>query len=109
MDIGKLNKRITIEKYTTTTNDNGFDIEDWIKFKTVWSNVNNIYGKEFWSAKQVNSENTVNFTIRYSNDFKELNSKEYRIVFNNRCFNITFIDNIKYENKYLKIKAIEVL
>lgn len=32
--LGELNKRITIQKYTTIQNDNGFDIEDWQPYKT---------------------------------------------------------------------------
>lgn len=111
MNFEKLNKRITIEKYSSTTTVNGFDIEKWIEYKTVWASVNNLYGKEFWSAKAIQAENTVEFTVRYNKKLEVLNSKDskdYRINFNNRHFNIEFTDNRKYENKYLKIKAIEI-
>jgi SPP1 family predicted phage head-tail adaptor len=67
-----------------------------------------LFGNEFWSAKTVQSENTVEFVTRYCNDLAGVNSTEYRILWRNRKFNITFIDNIKYENKWLKIKAVEV-
>lgn len=108
VDIGKLNKRITIQKYTTIQNENGFDVEDWIDYKTIWASVNNLWGKEFYAAKAVQAENTVEFICRYSRDLENIDTKEYRIFWNNRTFNITFVDNIKYENKWLKIKAIEV-
>lgn len=109
LDIGEFNKRITIEKYSTYQSKNGFDIEDWRSFKVVWASINNLYGKEFYAAKAVNAENTVEFIVRYSKALEEINSKQYRISWNNRKFNITFIDNIKYENKLLKIKATEVI
>lgn len=109
MDPGKLNKRITIQQYTTTQNKNGFDVPDWIEYKTVWSSVNNLWGKEFYAAKAINAENTVEFVVRYSKELDKINSKEYRIFWNDRVFNITFIDNIKYENRWLKIKAIEIV
>lgn len=108
MDIGKLNKRIEIQKFSgAKTNDNGFDEDQYREFKTVWASINNLFGKEYWSAKATQQENTVEFVIRYSKEMEVLNSKEYRIYWNNKKYNITFIDNFKYENKWLKIKAIQ--
>ncbi|MHB9909364.1 phage head closure protein [Clostridium botulinum] len=120
VDIGKMDKRITIQKFSPTQNENGFDIEKWIDYKTVWASMNNLWGKEFYAAKSTNSENTIEFIVRYSKDLEKINSKEYRIKTikdknatkekdKYRYFDITFIDNIKYENKWLKIKAIEVI
>lgn len=109
MNIEGLRHRITIQELITTVNDNGFDEKKWIDYKTIWSSMNNLFGKEFYAAKAVNSENTVEFVVRYSKDISTLNAKVYRISWDNRAFNIIFIDNIKYENKWLKIKAIEVI
>ncbi len=119
MNIGQLDKRIIIQKFSTYTTENGFDIQDWIPYKTVWASVNNLWGKEFYAAKAVQAENTVEFVCRYSKDLENINSKEYRIKViksknaekeeeKYRYFNITFIDNIKYKNKWLKIKTTEV-
>lgn len=109
MIMSNLDKRITIQKYTTTQNKNGFDIEAWKDYKTVWASMNNLWGKEFYAAKAVQAENTVEFVVRYSKDLENINSKEYRIFWNNRAFNITFIDNIQYKNIWLKIKTSEVI
>ncbi|NFO70762.1 head-tail adaptor protein [Clostridium botulinum] len=120
VNIGDLNKRIVIQKYITTQNENGFDIEEWDDYKTVRASMNNLWGKEFYAAKAVQAENTVEFIVRYSKDLKNINTKEYRIKTikdknaikekdKYRYFNITFIDNIQYKNKWLKIKAIEVI
>ncbi|WP_061329214.1 phage head closure protein [Clostridium botulinum] len=118
--IGEMRHRITIQKYSTYQNDNGFDVRKWDDYKTVWASMNNLWGKEFYAAKATNSENTIEFIVRYSKDLEKINSKEYRIKTikdknatkekdKYRYFDITFIDNIKYENKWLKIKAIEVI
>lgn len=120
VNIGDLNKRIVIQKYIINQNKNGFDIEEWIDYKSVRAAMNNLWGKEFYAAKAVQAENTVEFIIRYSKDLKNINTKEYRIKIikdknatkekdRYRYFNITFIDNIQYKNKWLKIKAIEVI
>ncbi|NFL75364.1 head-tail adaptor protein [Clostridium sporogenes] len=120
VNIGDLNKRIVIQKYIINQNKNGFDIEEWIDYKSVRAAMNNLWGKEFYAAKAVQAENTVEFIIRYSKDLKNINTKEYRIKIikdknatkekdRYRYFNITFIDNIQYKNKWLKIKSIEVI
>ena len=109
MDPGKLNKRITIQKYTTTQNENGFDIPEWIEYKPIWASVNNLFGKEFYAAKAIQEETTVEFIVRYSKDLEVLleegGTELYRIYWNKRAFDITFADNIQYANKWIKIKA----
>lgn len=109
MDFSKLNKRITIQKIIPISTKNGFDDEGWVDIKTLWASVNNLWGKEFWSAKAIEAEKTVEFVVRYSKELEAMDSKKYRIYWNDKVFNITFIDNIKYENKWIKIKAMEVI
>lgn len=47
MNIGDLNKRIIIQKNNESIDGEGYPIENWINYKTVWSRINNISGKEF--------------------------------------------------------------
>ena len=102
----KLDKIIQIEMYSTVQNENGFDEEHWKPFKKAFASINNLYGKEFWNAKAVQSEKTVEFTLRYDKHLEILDSKNYRILYNKKVYDIQFIDNKKYENTWLKIKAI---
>lgn len=48
MNPGELNKRITILKRSIFIDDNGFEVEEWVDYKTVWAKVKNINGKEFF-------------------------------------------------------------
>lgn len=105
--ISELNKRIKFQIYSVSFNENGFEVEEWTDFKTVWASVNNLFGKEYWEAKTIQAEKTIEFKIRYSKDLKDLNTKKYRIMWDNRIFDITFIDNVKYQNNFLKIKGVE--
>ena len=110
MQCGDLNQRITIEKYIAhiDSNSNGFTNPTWILYKKVWANKQNLYGKEYYAAKAVNAENAADFTIRYTKDLEELYSTEsFRIVWKNIIFNIVYVDNIRQENKYLKLKCIQ--
>lgn len=104
MEIGELRHRITLQKFSITTNENGFEVEDWVEIKTVWAAVTNLMGKEFFEAAAVQAEKTVKFTIRYIGGIDE----SMRIMFKDKIYNITFIDNIKYRNKFIEIKALEV-
>ncbi|EHN13437.1 phage head closure protein [Clostridium sporogenes] len=104
MDIGDLKHRVTFQRFTTVVNDNGFEEETWQDYKTVWASVSNLYGREYFEAAAIQEENTVKFTIRF---IKEIN-ESMRIKFRDKQYSITSIDNIKYENKFIEIKAMEV-
>lgn len=106
MQFGKLNKRITIQKSGEKEDVNCITKTEWYDLKTIWCSMNGLSGKEYWTAKSYNAENTVVFTIRYSS-CKDLTVKD-RIVYKGKVFNIVHIDNVLYKNETLKIKAIEV-
>lgn len=108
VNVNEFNHQIVIENFIVTENDRGFPVEEWQTYYSCRAKVNNLFGKEYWSAKAVQSENTVEFIIRYAKALKDIDTKKYRINFNNKYFNITSIDNILYQNKYIKFKAIEV-
>lgn len=104
MEISSLNKRITIQELKTNINENGFEVEEWIDFKTVWASITNLHGREYFDAAAVHMESTVKFTIRY---FPGIDTS-MRILFKGMNYNIISIDNIKYRNKFIEIKAMEV-
>ena len=100
----ELRHRITLQKLETGTNDNGFETETWIDFKNLWASISNLHGREYFEAAAVQAENTVKFTIRYTDDIETT----MRILFKDKHYNIISIDNIKYANKFIEIKAMEV-
>jgi SPP1 family predicted phage head-tail adaptor len=104
VNIGELKHRITFQRLATSINDNGFEVKTWEPFKIVWAKVENLHGREYFTAAQVKAERTVKFTIRYIEGIDET----MKILFKDKVYNITFIDNIKYENRFVEIKALEV-
>jgi len=100
----ELKHRITLQTFSTTVNDNGFEVEEWTDFKELWAAVTNLHGREYFEAAAVQAENTVKFTIRYLPNIEPT----MRILFKGKQYNITSIDNIKYANKFIEIKAMEV-
>ncbi len=118
MRISDLKHRITIQKLTQTTDAEGFPIESWTDFITVWASQNNLFGREYWAAKAVQSEKTVEFIIRYASFVNDLDSRTYRIKHGkrtvgttqvDRIFNIVFIDNVQYQNNFVKLKTLELI
>ena len=59
MNPGDLDKRITLQKCITTTNESGFEVETWEDYKTTWAAVSNLHGREYLAAAAVQAENTV--------------------------------------------------
>jgi SPP1 family predicted phage head-tail adaptor len=105
VEIGDLRHRITFQKHTTTINENGFKVETWEDYKTVWAAVSNLHGREYYAAAAVQAENTVKFTIRYLTGL----DTTMRISFRGKIYDIAAIDNIKYQNRFIEIKALEVV
>jgi SPP1 family predicted phage head-tail adaptor len=99
-----LRHRIKLQKNTVQTDENGFETETWADFKELWAAVTNLHGREYFAAAAVQAENTVKFTIRYVPNIETA----MRILFKGKQYDITFIDNIKYANKFIEIKAMEV-
>lgn len=102
MNIGDMRHRITLQKKVDVVDAEGFTTQQWQDVATVWAAVENLHGREYWEAAAVQAENTVKFTIRYRPDIDQT----MRIVFRGQIYEITAIDNIKYRNEYLEIKAV---
>lgn len=102
--IGDLRHRITFQRLISSINENGFEIEDWQEYKTVWASVSNLSGREYYQAAAIQAEKTVKFIIRYIEGV----DPSMRILFKDNQYIITSIDNMKYENKHIEIKALEV-
>ncbi|WP_350342349.1 phage head closure protein [Proteinivorax tanatarense] len=104
MHINNLKHRVTFKKRTTTLNENGFEVESFQDIKTVWAGVENLRGREYFAAAAVQAEKTVKFSIRY---LPYINASML-ISFKDKLYNITAIDNVNYENRFLEISAMEV-
>lgn len=102
MKAEELKHRITLQLFTKVVNENGFEVETWVDFKTLWAAVTNLHGREYFAAAAVKAENTVKFTIRYVEGIDE----SMRILFKGKQYNISSIDNIKFRNRYVEIKAL---
>ncbi len=109
MNAGAYDKLITIQKRTKTRNENGFPVEEWNEYYSNYAYVNKLSGSEFWQAAETASQSTVRFEMRYHPQLDSVDTKEFRIMFGTRTFNITNVDNVQFKNETVKISGIEVV
>lgn len=104
-DTGRMDRRIIIHKRTESDDEIGNQINVWTDFHKCWASVNGVSGREYWQARQQNEEQIVSFKIRYCHKLSELNSYDYRILYNGETYNIQYIDNLFQADSLLIIKA----
>ena len=107
---GEFRHRITIQKSTESTDQFANPVLDWKDWKNLYAKINSLYGQEYWQAAAQGQENAVVFMLRWSKELEILaQTKEitqHRIVYNNLPYDIISYDNIGFENKLVKIKAV---
>lgn len=65
MDIGKLNKCVTIQLNTPTQDGSGETVDSWATFATVWAEIKDISGREFLAAAATQNATTTKIVIRH--------------------------------------------
>jgi len=84
LQIGKLDRRITIESRTQTQGAYGELVNAWTTLATPWANVYSGGGREFVAAKQVNAEISIQFQIRWRGDVTDT----MRVLWDGKYFDI---------------------
>lgn len=92
------NKLIVIQKLNN-------DTEKWADYYPTHANVNKASGKEYYNARTDISSSTMIFSVRYCKELKDImyNTDSYRVLFENRHFDIKNVDDYKLEHNELNI------
>lgn len=90
MRAGELDRRVTIERYTTEKNEWNEDVEVWAPLATVWCAKRDVSAGESYRAQSVSAQITTRFTIRYSSQVADVNPKD-RLIYEGRVYNITAV------------------
>ena len=89
-------------KKTITTDKSGIQKEKWKKKYHLYGKISNLYGREYELARQIEDVKTIKITTRYGAKITE----DMMIKYNNDCYDIENLDNIKYENQEIEIRAV---
>jgi SPP1 family predicted phage head-tail adaptor len=93
MIAGRLDRRITIERYSSTINDLGEEVGTWAPLATVWAAKSDIRDSERFVAQQVNSTITTRFQIRWLSKIADVNAKD-RLSHGGRLYGIVAVKEI---------------
>lgn len=105
MNAGAYRESVTIEKNGYTEDEIGNQVVAWKEYYRGYAYMNNLSGSEYWEAAQTQAQNTVMFIFRFHPLLEAMNTKEYRLVYRGKEYNITSIDNVQYKNETIKIRA----
>ena len=96
---GQLDRRITIQSFTTTTDDFGEVVKSFTTLAEVWAKVEEKRGSEGEDGNQIVATKRVEFLIRYRSDINE----QMRIQYNNETYKIEAILNADSRKAFKKI------
>jgi SPP1 family predicted phage head-tail adaptor len=83
-DPGFLDRRVTIQHFTSSQNEFGEVIETWEDLATVWANVRELRGLERVEAARLTAVVDVYFTIRWRTDIEP----KQRVSYEGELFDI---------------------
>jgi SPP1 family predicted phage head-tail adaptor len=101
---GSLRHKIIVQSLSESVDDAGVNTVNYIDFKTLWAKIDYQNSRESGST-QVRPNDTIKCTVRYTKDI----DPSMRVLFLGKTFNITNVDYTKYSNKFIEIKATEIL
>lgn len=112
MIVGELNRRVKVERPTSTLDGYGAEIKAWVEVGTYWAKVETLSGREAVNAKQIKAEVTHKVTMRYIRSGVPgvpLINPSQRINYFNRVFNILWLVNPDEANVELWVYCQEVV
>jgi SPP1 family predicted phage head-tail adaptor len=106
MDIGKFDKRITLQSRSATLDDYGQQINSWSDVATIWANIKPISGREKLRSMAIESELTHTVAVRYDVRFLPPKTVDaWRIKYvtpaGERIFNINAARDMDEARKYI--------
>lgn len=102
MQSSDLRHKVEIQRSKKVLVNNWTEVE-WYTLKTVYAKVNGLYGHEKLEMDIYEANRTAMFTIRYKS-CSDLTVRD-RLVFRGKIYNISHIDNVMFQNQFLKITA----
>lgn len=101
MNIGNLDKLITIEYDTgNTKNEGGEPVPDWQTYCQAWAKIESKSGSEAYEAEQLVGTIVKEFTIHYQSGI----TQKMRVSYNSEYYDISYIAELGRE-QYLVITA----
>jgi SPP1 family predicted phage head-tail adaptor len=86
---GRLDRKITLQRPTTTTDDYGETITTWEDYRDVWADLSKQSGREMFEAGKLAEVDAV-FKVRYLSQI----TREWRVKYDGQEYDITGLKEI---------------
>lgn len=94
----KRRHKLSIQKKTLTQDDWGNEIEDWTDWWSVTAQRMELFGSDYYAAKQFGEEKTIKWKLKYvASRAEEINTNKFRVI-NIRTDEIFDIKDTDYLN-----------
>lgn len=98
--------KIVFEKFVFGgIDDEGVPIEGWEYDRTAWAKIENRHGSQKWQAGGYSEFVTNLFTINFVPGWEPTTA--HRLKWKNELYDIESVDNIRFENLEVEIRAIK--
>lgn len=106
MDAGQLNRRITIQRPSTTRDAYGQPTKDWTDVFTTWAGIRAATSREIYAASGFTSGVSHIVTLRYRPRTPVLSS--YRVFYGGRLFQIQAVSDPTENKEQLNLLCLEL-
>ena len=97
MQAGKLDQRVTVERFSRTEDELGQPIETWAPLFTCWAEVSPLLGREYLAAAALVSEVTARIRMRYRPGI----TSQDRIIHEGKVYGITSVADVHSSRREL--------
>ncbi len=101
---GAINRRVTIQAVTDTTDAGGGRAQTWAMLATVWARVEPLSGDERARAEQVAADLSHRVTVRYRDDV----TPRHRLLYGSRVLKILAVRDADEKHERLELLCAEV-
>ena len=108
MKISDLNKNIIIQNKIVQVDKIGNHKSAWTDYVETAAYISfQGKGEEVFIGMEIDRSD-ISFTVRFQNRLKNINTSEYRILFDDEKYNIISIDFMNYKNRFIKFRCRKV-
>lgn len=101
MQIGRLNRRITIEEKSVSRDSYGAEVITWSEVVTVWAAVLPVRGREYIAMRQAQADVTTRFVIHYRAGL----TPAMRVLYNGAHYGIVEVIDTEDGHRFIEMMA----
>lgn len=106
-DLARVRRRkITIQKRETVKDQYGDETVRWVDWRTVWVERCSLWGSDYYAAAAIGEQNTIEFVVRYVPFLEELNTVNFRILYDGEIYDIKYKDYLDDAGMWMKLRAL---